>query len=74
MEHVAGMGKRRGEYRVLPEKPEGKTPIGNPRHRWGGSVEIDLQEVNWEVGWTALSQDRDKWRALVSTVMKFLIP
>ena len=44
--HVAGMGKRRGEYRVLPEKPEGKTPLGNPRHRWGGSIEIDLQEVN----------------------------
>jgi hypothetical protein len=68
------MGKRRGEYRVLPEKPEGKKPLGKPRYRWGGSIEIDLQEVNWEVGWTALSHDRDKWRALVSTVINLLIP
>ena len=67
------MGKRPGESRVLPEKPEGKTPLGNPRHRWGCSKEIDLQEVNWEVGWTALSQNRDKWRALVSMGMNFLI-
>jgi hypothetical protein len=37
-------------------------------------MKIDLQEVNWDVGWTALSQDRDKWRALVSTIMNFLIP
>jgi hypothetical protein len=67
------MAKRRGEYRVLPEKPEGKTSLGKPRHIWGGSIKLDLQEVNWEVGWIALSQDRDKWRALVSTVMNLLL-
>jgi len=43
--HVAGMGMRQGEYRVLPEKPEAKTPLGNPRHRWGGSIEIDLKKL-----------------------------
>jgi len=58
----------------LPEKPEGNISLGKPRHRWGGSIEIDLQEVNWKVGWTALLQDRGKWRAFVSTVMNLLIP
>jgi hypothetical protein len=71
--HVAGMGKRRGEYRVWLEKPEGNTPLGKPRHRWGGSIEIALQEVNWDMGWTGLSQDRNKCRALVSMVINFLI-
>jgi hypothetical protein len=44
--HVAGMGKRREQYRVWLEKPEGKTPLGKPRHRWCGCSEIDIQEVN----------------------------
>jgi hypothetical protein len=45
--HVADMENRRGEYRALLEKPEGKTPLGKPRHRWGGSIKMDLQEVSW---------------------------
>jgi len=39
------MGERRGVYRVLVGKPEGKRPLGRPRHRWGDNIKIDLQEV-----------------------------
>jgi hypothetical protein len=40
-EHVAGMGERRGIYRVLVGKPEGKRPLGRPRHRWGDNIKMD---------------------------------
>ena len=43
--HVARMGERRGVYRVLVEKPEGKRALGRPRHRWEDNIKIDLQEV-----------------------------
>jgi hypothetical protein len=65
------MGKRRCEYRVLLGKPEGKTQLANTRHKWEGSIEINLQEGKWEVYWTDLSQDRNKWRTLVSTALTF---
>ena len=61
---------RRGVYRVLVEKPEGKRPLGRPRHRWGDNIKMDLQEVGGGCeNWMELAQDRDRWRALVSTVM-----
>jgi len=47
--HVAGMGERSGAYRVLVGKPEGKRPLGRPRHGWEGNIKMDLQEVKW--GW-----------------------
>jgi hypothetical protein len=50
VEHVARMGKRRGVYRVLVEKPEGKRPLGGPRCRWESNIKLDLQEVRWEHG------------------------
>ena len=43
--HVARMGERTSLYRVLVGKPEGKRPLGRPRHRWGGNIKMDLQEV-----------------------------
>ena len=43
--HVVCMGEGRGEYRVLVEKPEGKRPLGRPRHRWEDNIKMDLQEV-----------------------------
>ena len=43
--HVAGMGEKRGIYRVLVGKPEGKRPLGRPMHRWGDNIKMDLQEV-----------------------------
>ena len=56
-------------------KPEGKRPLGRPRRRWEDNIKIDLQEVGRSCGdWMELPQDRDRWRALVSTVMNFGVP
>ena len=69
------MGERRGIYKVLVSKPEGKRPLGRPRHRWEDTIKMDLQEVGC-VGtdWIELAQDRDSWRALVNVVMNLGIP
>jgi len=49
------MGKRRGAYRVLVGKPEGKRPLGRPRHRWEDDIKIYFQKVAWGGGpWTGL--------------------
>jgi len=73
--HVVRMGERRGVYRVLLGKPEGKTPIGRPRHRWEDNIKMDLQEVVFEcVYWIQLAQDRDRWRAIVTAVMNLRFP
>jgi len=61
--HVARMGERGGVYRVLVGKPEGKRPLGKPRHRWEDNIKVDLQEVGCRgVDWIELAQDRDRWR------------
>ena len=63
-EHVASMGERRGVFRVLVGKPEGKRPLGRPRRRWKDNIKMDLQEVGCEgMDWIELAQDRDRWRA-----------
>ena len=73
--HVALMGQGREVYRVLVGKPEGKRPLGRPRRRWGDNIKMDLQEVGGDCGdWMELAQDRDRWRALVSTVMNLRVP
>ena len=65
----------RGVHRVLVGKPEGKRPLGRPRRRWEDNIKMDLQEVGRSCGdWTESAQDRDSWRALVSTVMNFGVP
>ena len=57
---------------VLGRKPEGKRLLGRPRLRWEDNIKMDLQEVGRGCGdWVGLAQDRDSWRALVSTVMNF---
>ena len=64
------MGERRGVYRILVGKPEGKEPLGRPRSRWEYNITMDLQEVGYGgMDWIELAQDRDKWRALVTAVM-----
>ena len=68
--HVARMEEGRGVHKVLVEKREGKRPLGRPKRRWEDNIKIDLQEVGRDCGdWMELAQDRDSWRALVSTVM-----
>jgi hypothetical protein len=51
--HVAHMGKRRGVYRGLVRKPEGKSPLGSPRCRWEDNFRVGLQELEWRA-WTGL--------------------
>jgi len=56
-------------------KPEGKRPLRRPRRRWEDNIKMDLQEVGrGSEDWMELVQDRDRWRALVSTVMNFRVP
>jgi hypothetical protein len=69
------MGEGRGVHRVLVGKPEGKRTLGRPRCRWEDNIKMDLQEVGRGCGdWMERAQDRDRWRALVSTVMNFQVP
>ena len=73
--HVARMVEGRGVHGVLVGKPEGKRPLGRPRRRWEDNIKMDLQEVGGACGdWMELAQDRDWWRALVSTVMNLRVP
>ena len=72
---MARMGQVRGVYRVLVGKPEGKRPLGRPRRRWEDNIMKDLREMGGGCGdWMELAQDRDRWWALVSTVMKLRVP
>jgi len=72
---AAHMGERRGVYRVLVGKPEGKRPMGRPRIRWEDNIKIDLQEVGCgSMDWIEMAQDRDSWRELVNAVMNLRFP
>jgi hypothetical protein len=73
--HVARMGEGKGVHRVLVGKPEGKRPLGRLRCKWEDNIKIDLQEVGGGCGdWMELSQDRERWRALVSKVTNIRVP
>jgi hypothetical protein len=73
--HVARMGEKRNACRILVGKPEGKRPLGRPRRRWVDNIKMNLREIGWDgMDWTDLAEDRDQWRALVSTVMNLRVP
>jgi hypothetical protein len=73
--HVRRMGEEKGVCRVLVGKPEGKRPLGRPRHRWEDNIRMALQEVGCGgMDWIRLAQDRDRWRALVNAVMNLWVP
>ena len=73
--HVALVGEGRGVHRVLVGRPEGKRPLGRARRRWEDNIKMDLKEVGGGCGdWMELAQDRDRWRALVGTVMNLRVP
>jgi hypothetical protein len=69
------MGEERGLHRVLVRKPEGKRPLGRPRHRWEDNIKMNVEEVGGGRGdWMELAQDRDRWRSLVNTVKNLRVP
>jgi hypothetical protein len=65
----------RGVYRVLVGRPEGKRPLGRPRHRWEDNIKLDLREIGIDgVNWIKLAQDRVQWWAFVNMVMNLQVP
>jgi hypothetical protein len=75
VEHVARMGEKRNAYKLLVGKPEGKRPVGRPRHRWVDNIRMDLGEVGWgDVDWIGLAQDRNRWRAVENSVLNLRVP
>jgi hypothetical protein len=64
------MGENRNAYRILVGMP-----LGRPRRRWVDDIKMDLREIGWDaVDWIDMAQDRDQWRALVSTVLNLRVP
>jgi hypothetical protein len=68
--HVARMGERKGIYRVLVGKSEGKRPLGRPRHGRKDNIKMNLLEADW----IGLAQHRDGWCLLVNAVINFWVP
>jgi hypothetical protein len=70
------MGEKRNAYRLLlVGKSEGKRPLGRPRCRWVDNIRMDLGKVGWgDVDWIDLTKDRNRWRALVNSVLNLRVP
>jgi hypothetical protein len=68
-------GENRKAYRLIVGKPEGKRPLGRPRRRWVDNIRKDLGEVGWgDVDWIDLAEDRNRWRAVVNSVLNLRVP
>jgi hypothetical protein len=73
--HVARMGEKRNASRLLVGKPEGKRPLGRTRRRWVDTIRMDLGELGWgDVDWIGLAKVRNRWRALVNSVLYLRVP
>jgi hypothetical protein len=69
------MGEKRNAYTLLVGNPEGKRPLGRPRRRWVDNIKMDLLGIGWgSVDWIGLTQDKEKWRALVNAVKSLRVP
>jgi hypothetical protein len=73
--HVARMGEASGAYIILVGRPERRRPLGRPRRRWEDNIRMDLRKIGFGyMNWIHWAQDRDRWRALVNTVMNLRVP
>jgi hypothetical protein len=73
--YVARMGEKSNAYRLLVGKPERRRPLGRPGRSWLDNIRTDLVEVGWsDVDWIGLTQDRDRWKALVKSVLNRRVP
>jgi hypothetical protein len=69
------MGEVRDAYNILVGRPEGRRPLGRPKHKWEDNIKMDLREIGFgDVDWIHLAQDRNRWRALVNMVMNLQVP
>jgi hypothetical protein len=69
------MGEKMNAYRLFVGKPEGKRPLGRPRRRSVDTIRMDLGEVGWgDVDCIGLTKDRNRWRALVNSVLNLRVP
>jgi hypothetical protein len=73
--HITRMGEKRNAYILLVGNPEGKRPLGRPRRMWVDNIRMDLGVVRWgDVDWIALAKDRNRWRAVVNSVLNLRVP
>jgi hypothetical protein len=73
--HVALIGDKSNAYRLFVAKPAGKRPLGRTRRRWVDNIRMDRGEVGWgDVDWISLAQDKNRWIALVNSVLNFRVP
>jgi hypothetical protein len=68
------MGERKGAYRILVWRRDGKGPLGRHTCRRDDNTKTDLQEVGWDIDWIDLAQGKDRWRSRVNVVMKLQVP
>jgi hypothetical protein len=69
------MGEMRGAYNILVGRPEGRRPLGRPRRTWEVNIKMDLREIGFgDVDWIHWAQDRERWRAVVNTLMILRVP
>jgi hypothetical protein len=72
--YIFHMREVRGAYNILVGRPEGRRPLGRPRSRWEDNIKMDLREIGFgDMDWIRWAQDRDRWRALVNTVMNLRV-
>jgi hypothetical protein len=72
--HVARIREKRNPCRLLVGEPDGKKPLGRQRRSWVDNIRMDLGEVGWgDVDWIGLAKDRDRWRAVVNSVMNLRV-
>jgi hypothetical protein len=69
------MGEKRNAYRLLVGKAEGNRPLVRPRSRWVDNIRMDLGEMGWgDVDWNGLAKDRNRWRAVVNSILNLRVP